>query len=94
MTALNRALLLALIVVSAAATLVFEPALAQAPATDRFALPATDAGLRGSGPLRRHDWFQNVWRQRRSTWAGQVRQDSATRSRRAGRRRCRPPSRA
>jgi lysophospholipase L1-like esterase len=75
MTALNRALLLALIVVSAAATLVFEPALAQAPATDRFALPATDAGLRGSGPLRRHHWFQNVWRQRRSTWAGQVRQD-------------------
>ena len=32
---------------------------------DRFALPATDEGLPGAGPIRRYDWFQNVWRERR-----------------------------
>ena len=42
---------------------------------DRFSLPATDDGLPGAGPLRRYDWFQRLWRERRSTWAGQVGQD-------------------
>jgi lysophospholipase L1-like esterase len=41
---------------------------AQAPA-DRFAIPATDAGLPGAGPIRRYDWFQKLWRERRSVWA-------------------------
>ena len=42
---------------------------------DRFSLPATDDGEPGAGPLRRYDWFQRLWRERRSTWAGQVEQD-------------------
>ena len=71
----NRALLLALLVVSAGAAARLHPALAQSTTTDRFTLPATDAGLRGSGPLRRHEWFQNVWRQRRSAWAKRGQQD-------------------
>lgn len=52
-------------------------ALAQQPATptDRFAIPATDEGLPGAGPIRRYDWFQKLWRERRSTWARQVEQD-------------------
>jgi lysophospholipase L1-like esterase len=36
---------------------------------DRFAIPATDDGLPGAGPIRRYDWFQNVWRARRSSFA-------------------------
>ncbi len=39
------------------------------PSRDQFALPATDAGLPGAGPLRRAEWFQNVWRDRRAAWA-------------------------
>ncbi len=44
-------------------------------AADRFAIPPTDAGLPGTGPIRRHDWFQKVWRERRAAWAGQRDQD-------------------
>jgi lysophospholipase L1-like esterase len=44
-------------------------------AGDRFAIPATDAGLPGQGPIRRDDRFQRVWRERRSTWARTVEQD-------------------
>ena len=36
---------------------------------DPFALPATDDGLPGAGPIRRYDWFQNVWRARRTAFA-------------------------
>lgn len=46
-----------------------------APARDPFAIPATDDGLPGAGPLRRAEWFQNVWRQRRSAWAKHAHQD-------------------
>jgi lysophospholipase L1-like esterase len=42
---------------------------------DRFALPPTDDGLPGTGPLRRYDWFQKLWRERRSAWAKEVEQD-------------------
>jgi len=44
-------------------------------ARDRFAIPATDEGLPGAGPIRRYDWFQSLWRERRSAWAGRVEQD-------------------
>ena len=44
-------------------------------ARDRFAIPATDDGLPGAGPIRRYDWFQDLWRERRSEWARQVEQD-------------------
>jgi lysophospholipase L1-like esterase len=46
-----------------------------AAAPDRFAIPATDEGLPGAGPLRRYDWFQRLWRERRSEWARTVDQD-------------------
>ncbi|NBQ56942.1 MAG: DUF1080 domain-containing protein [Opitutaceae bacterium] len=41
----------------------------------RFALPASDNGLLGSGPIRRYPWFQKLWTERRTTWAGQVERD-------------------
>jgi lysophospholipase L1-like esterase len=45
------------------------------PNLDRFAIPPTDDGLPGTGPIRRFDWFQNLWKQRRSVWATQVQRD-------------------
>jgi lysophospholipase L1-like esterase len=36
---------------------------------DPFAIPSTDAGLPGAGPIRRYDWFQQLWRERRTQWA-------------------------
>jgi lysophospholipase L1-like esterase len=53
-------------------------AAAQAPAStdaDRFDIPATDEGLPGAGPIRRYDWFRDLWRKRRSAWAKQVADD-------------------
>jgi lysophospholipase L1-like esterase len=44
-------------------------------AQDRFAIPASDEGLPGAGPIRRYDWFQRLWRERRSEWARRVEQD-------------------
>ncbi len=38
-------------------------------------LPATDDGLPGAGPIRRYDWFRNLWSQRRSAWAQRVEKD-------------------
>lgn len=40
-----------------------------ATAASSLAIPATDDGLPGAGPIRRADWFQNVWRNRRTTFA-------------------------
>jgi lysophospholipase L1-like esterase len=42
---------------------------------DRFALPATNEGLPGAGPIRRYDWFQKVWRERRAAWHARRDQD-------------------
>src|SRR4029453_9932907 len=42
---------------------------AASPTADPFAIPATDDGLPGAGPIRRYDWFQQLWRERRSAWA-------------------------
>ncbi len=37
-----------------------------------FAIPATDEGLPGAGPIRRYDWFSKLWESKRSQWATQV----------------------
>lgn len=34
-----------------------------------LALPDTDEGLPGAGPIRRYEWFQNLWIKRRETFA-------------------------
>ena len=52
-----------------------QPAAPTAPADARFQIPATDDGLPGAGPLRRADWFQKVWTERRSQWATRTAQD-------------------
>ncbi len=38
-------------------------------------LPATDDGLPGAGPIRRYDWFKDLWAERHATWSKQVQQD-------------------
>lgn len=45
------------------------------PPAYELAIPDVDNGLPGRGSLRRPTWFQNLWLQRRSTWAGQVAAD-------------------
>ena len=51
------------------------PAGAVAQAREPFAIPATDDGLPGAGPIRRYDSYQNVWRERRSSWAPRLEAD-------------------
>jgi lysophospholipase L1-like esterase len=48
------------------------PAAASAHSLD---LPATDDGLPGTGPIRRYDWFKQLWTQRRTEWTQRVQQD-------------------
>src|SRR5688572_9082537 len=46
------------------------------PAFDpRLAIPATNHGLPGTGPIRRYDWFTRLWDERRNQWAARVQQD-------------------
>jgi lysophospholipase L1-like esterase len=47
----------------------------QEEARARFQIPATDEGLPGEGPIRRYDWFKNLWASKRSGWAQRVEQD-------------------
>ena len=44
-------------------------------AAGSFEIPASDDGLPGAGPIRRYDWFRNLWVEKRSGWAKQVEQD-------------------
>lgn len=40
-----------------------------------LAIPATDDGLPGAGPIRRYDWFSKLWLDKRSGWAKRAIQD-------------------
>jgi len=46
-----------------------------APETSRLALPASDDGLPGAGPIRRYAWFTQKWLDRRTVWAARVAPD-------------------
>jgi lysophospholipase L1-like esterase len=65
----------ALLLGLAFATFGFAPPELAAQISDRFAIPATDEGLPGAGPIRRYDWFQSVWRARRSSFAQRLEAD-------------------
>lgn len=49
-------------------------AIAQIDKSD-FAIPASDEGLPGEGPVRNEDWFQRFWQDRRFAWAKSAEQD-------------------
>jgi lysophospholipase L1-like esterase len=38
-------------------------------------LPKTDDGVPGAGPIRRYDWFKNLWNEKRGQWAKRVTAD-------------------
>lgn len=44
-------------------------------AAPSLAIPATDDGLPGTGPIRRYDWFQKLWLEKRTAWAQRTEQD-------------------
>jgi lysophospholipase L1-like esterase len=44
-------------------------------AASKFAIPDTDEGLPGDGPVRRYEWFKNLWEKKRSGWAKKVKDD-------------------
>jgi lysophospholipase L1-like esterase len=44
-------------------------------ATQNLAIPETDDGLPGTGPIRRYDWFSKLWLERRTAWAQRVELD-------------------
>jgi lysophospholipase L1-like esterase len=46
-----------------------------APSNPSLNLPSTDEGLPGSGALRRYDWFQKLWNEKRAGWAKDVAKD-------------------
>jgi lysophospholipase L1-like esterase len=48
---------------------------ALAQAESRFQVPTSDDGLPGVGPIRRADWFRQLWLQKRTEWAAQVERD-------------------
>ena len=50
------------------------PAIAQA-ADRSLELPEKDDGLPGKGPIRRYDWFRNLWNEKRAAWAKRVEAD-------------------
>lgn len=41
----------------------------------QYAIPATDDGLPGAGPIRRYEWFRKLWVERRAAWAARVEAD-------------------
>jgi len=41
----------------------------------RLKIPEADDGLPGEGPIRRYEWFKNLWLSRRTAWANRLEQD-------------------
>ncbi len=48
---------------------------ATAPTDTRLDIPTTDNGLPGTGPIRRYDWFRQLWADKRRGWSKQVEKD-------------------
>ena len=40
-----------------------------------LAIPASDDGLPGTGPIRRYDWLKSLWLEKRSAWAKRTTED-------------------
>jgi lysophospholipase L1-like esterase len=72
---LSRRFAVAALLLAIAASAPAAPQAAATEAADPFAIPATDDGLPGTGPIRRYDWFQKLWRERRAQWVKQRAQD-------------------
>lgn len=67
--------LFAALFLAAAAFAQSNPPAAPVALDPHYAIPATDDGLPGAGPIRRYDWFKKLWQERRSRWATEVQKD-------------------
>jgi lysophospholipase L1-like esterase len=72
---MKRTLLITSLITLALLTLVASPGSVSAQADARLAVPATDDGLPGEGPIRRTENFKRLWAQRRGAWAQRGAQD-------------------
>ena len=70
---LTRQIVASLVLLFVGYELVYAQAVAELP--PELAIPATDDGQPGAGPIRRGDWFHQVWNERRGAWADRVQQD-------------------
>jgi lysophospholipase L1-like esterase len=61
--------------ISVAALVLLSTFTALLPAAAPLDIPATDDGLPGAGPIRRYDWFQKTWSEKRTAWAKRVEKD-------------------
>lgn len=52
-----------------------QPLLAAEQPSEQLRLPESDEGVPGAGPIRRYDWFKNLWNQRRESWSKVVSRD-------------------
>lgn len=68
-------LLLAWILVGVTAQAVMGQTPAVAQAGSKYAIPETDEGLPGKGPIRRYPWFRKLWEEKRSAWASRIDSD-------------------
>src|SRR5688572_12918710 len=72
---MKRAHPITLLITLALLTLVGSPGSVSAQADARLAVPATDDGLPGDGPIRRTENFKRLWEQRRGAWSQRGAQD-------------------
>lgn len=47
----------------------------EATSDPKFEIPGEEVEMEGEGPVRRYDWFKNLWQKRRAKWADEVKQD-------------------
>jgi lysophospholipase L1-like esterase len=68
-SAATRSAVASFAVVAGLAAPAGRPESARADEPPAIRLPETDEGLPGVGPIRRADWFRNLWQERRGAWA-------------------------
>mgnify|MGYP005836594719 CR=1 FL=1 len=51
------------------------PRIETKPSAKSLAIPDTDDGLPGAGPIRRYEWFRKLWLEKRTGWRQRVAQD-------------------
>ncbi len=75
MKSVSRILRWSLLGVLTCGTVSFESVQGAGLEVKSWAIPETDEGLPGKGPIRRYEWFQNLWLKKRTQWANEVAQD-------------------
>jgi lysophospholipase L1-like esterase len=74
----NFSLFLAWILLGVTALTVVGQVPAGAPEESEYAIPESNDGLPGNGPIRRYSWFRKLWEEKRSAWASRIEADQHT----------------